>query len=81
MSFIGDVVREALQILSQFGAELREVLWLTLVVSLIARQLDQPVRSKVAATWLLRLDGTFLGPDCVLLDGEVLDGHVVGFVE
>jgi tungstate transport system permease protein len=36
MSFIGDVVREALQLLLQFGAEMREVLWLTLVVSLLA---------------------------------------------
>ena len=36
MSFIGDVIREALELLSQFGTELREVLWLTLVVSLLA---------------------------------------------
>jgi len=36
MSFIGDVLSQALQLLSQFGAELREVLWLTLMVSLVA---------------------------------------------
>ena len=36
MSFIGDVLSQALQLLSQFGAELREVLWLTLMVSLAA---------------------------------------------
>jgi tungstate transport system permease protein len=36
MSFIGDVLSQALQLLSQFGAELREVLWLTLLVSLVA---------------------------------------------
>jgi len=36
MSFIGDVLGEALQLLGRFGAELREVLWLTMVVSLVA---------------------------------------------
>ena len=36
MSFIGDVLREALELLSQFGAELQDVLWLTLLVSLLA---------------------------------------------
>lgn len=36
MSFIGDVLREAIDLLAQFGAELRGVLWLTLVVSLLA---------------------------------------------
>jgi tungstate transport system permease protein len=36
MSFIGDVVSEAIRLLSQFGAELRGVLGLTLVVSLMA---------------------------------------------
>lgn len=33
MSFLWDVVRDALEVLSAFGGELREVLWLTLVVS------------------------------------------------
>jgi tungstate transport system permease protein len=36
MSFIGEVVREALEILARFGSELQDVLWLTLLVSLIA---------------------------------------------
>ncbi len=36
MSFIGDVLSEAIRLLSQFGTELRGVLWLTLVVSLLA---------------------------------------------
>jgi tungstate transport system permease protein len=36
MSFLGEVIRDALEILSQFGPQLREVLWLTLLVSLAA---------------------------------------------
>jgi tungstate transport system permease protein len=36
MSFIGDVLSEAISLLVQFGTELRGVLWLTLVVSLLA---------------------------------------------
>lgn len=36
MSFIGDVLSQALQLLAQFGAELSAVIWLTLVVSLLA---------------------------------------------
>jgi tungstate transport system permease protein len=36
MSFIGEVIRDALEILSQFGVELREVLWLTLLVAVVA---------------------------------------------
>lgn len=36
MSFIGDVLSDAIRLLFQFGAELRGVLWLTLVVSLLA---------------------------------------------
>lgn len=36
MDFLWDVVREALEVLSAFGGELREVLWLTLLVSGVA---------------------------------------------
>ena len=36
MSFLGDVLREALSVLSNFGPELRQVLWLTLIVSGLA---------------------------------------------
>ena len=36
MSFIGDVLSEALDVLSDFGPELREVVWLTLLVSGLA---------------------------------------------
>ena len=33
MSFLGEVFEEALRVLSDFGPELRQVLWLTLLVS------------------------------------------------
>ncbi len=33
MSFLGEVIRDAVELLGRFGAELREVLWLTVVVS------------------------------------------------
>lgn len=36
MTFLGEVIREALELLGRFGGELREVLWLTLAVSGIA---------------------------------------------
>lgn len=36
MSFLWEVVRDALEVLGAFGSELREVLWLTLVVSVAA---------------------------------------------
>lgn len=36
MSFLGEVIRETVELLSQFGAELRGVLWLTLLVAALA---------------------------------------------
>jgi len=36
MDFLGDVVRDALDVLGAFGSEISEVLWLTLLVSAIA---------------------------------------------
>lgn len=36
MSFLGDVLAEAFRVLGDFGPELREVLWLTLLVSGVA---------------------------------------------
>lgn len=36
MDFLGEVLRDAFDLLSSFGGELREVLWLTLVVSGLA---------------------------------------------
>jgi tungstate transport system permease protein len=36
VSFLGDVIGEALRVLGDFGPELREVLWLTLLVSGVA---------------------------------------------
>ncbi len=36
MSFLGEVLREALRVLGDFGPELRDVLWLTLLVSGVA---------------------------------------------
>ena len=36
MSFLGEVLREALRVLGDFGPELRDVLWLTLLISGVA---------------------------------------------